>query len=152
MMTEAQTKIGERGETREEDREKIGEQNKSQKIHSKQETVNSEQQKANGDPASDYRSPLPAKTEKDSGKPKISTDNDQESPLPNVIPACDIEPIASETVVKGKPIVISPKCEAGNLQHIGESEVSQGERGERSFHCAQIRQSTNLGRRADNPI
>jgi hypothetical protein len=74
---------------------------------------------------SEYHDRGSANNENGPGQSKISIDNDHEISAQNATPTHRIEPLAHETIIKGKTTMISPKGKgkAGYTQDIGETDV-----------------------------
>jgi hypothetical protein len=80
------------------------------------------------------------KNENRSGQSRISIDNDQKISAQNSTPTHGIEPLARETITKGKTITISPKSKgkASYTQHIGETDVGPRRHIERLLQRTQM--------------
>jgi hypothetical protein len=80
------------------------------------------------------------KNENGSGQSKMSIDNDQRTSAQNATPIHGIEPLAHETIIKGKTIMILPKGKgkgkASYTQDIGETDLDLSIH--REFLCQRI--------------
>jgi hypothetical protein len=69
---------------------------------------------------------------------KIFTDNGEAISPENAAPTHGIEVVAQETMIKGKMILILPRCKASYTQEIGETDADLSRRCERLFQCERM--------------